>query len=352
MLMTDLSAYRAGESSIRQRRRRVRRLALSGNQRRLRDHGRRVRGDQGAGHRPVREAIPRRRVRCARLRLPPSRGERRPAAPGRAHRRAARRLAGRDRVRRDPAGSRPGQARDLGLLCSPAATSSASRRATRGSRRRSRRRRTPTARPPRATRRATRSRSRCCASPAGASSTRSAAWSAARRCWCRSPASRGPSRCSRRRTPSTATERSTRTTGTRTGSRRSPPARRSHRLLPARPRRVPGAVPAAGPRLRPGSDGAGRAGRRRGAARSPRRARPDARRALRAVPGRHTSRPSRPSCPSCAGTCSITAAGPARAADPHRTGWPGMKQIELSAGTIEYEDTGGDGPGRSCCCTG
>ena len=43
-------------------------------------------------------------------------GERRATAPGRPHQGAARRLAGRDNVRRRPAGSRPGQARDLGLL--------------------------------------------------------------------------------------------------------------------------------------------------------------------------------------------------------------------------------------------
>ena len=66
------------------------------------------RGDQGAGHRPVREVIPRGRVRCPGLRLPPSWGERTAAGPGRPHQGAAHRLAGRDRVRR-PAGSRPGQ---------------------------------------------------------------------------------------------------------------------------------------------------------------------------------------------------------------------------------------------------
>ena len=70
------------------------------------------RGDQGAGHRPVREAIPRGRVRCPRLRLPAPRGERRAAAPGRAHQGAARRLAGRDRVRCRPCreSTRPGLA--------------------------------------------------------------------------------------------------------------------------------------------------------------------------------------------------------------------------------------------------
>ena len=94
----------------------MRRLALPGHQRRLRDHGRRGRGDQGAGHRPVRQAIPRGRVRRPRLRLPPPRGERGAAAPGVPRQGSARRLAGGDRLRRDPARSRPGQARDLGLL--------------------------------------------------------------------------------------------------------------------------------------------------------------------------------------------------------------------------------------------
>jgi hypothetical protein len=64
---------------------------------------------------------------------------------------------------------------------------------------------------------------------------------------------RAPSRSSPRRTASTATGRSTPPTGTPTGSRRSPPAPRSGRLIPARPRRVPGGLPAAGRGLRPGS---------------------------------------------------------------------------------------------------
>ena len=51
--------------------------------------------------------------------------------------------------------------------------------------------------------------------------------SAGSRCWCRPPASPGPSRSSPRRTASTVRHvRSIRTTGTRTGSRRSPPAPR------------------------------------------------------------------------------------------------------------------------------
>jgi EmrB/QacA subfamily drug resistance transporter len=64
---------------------------------------------------------------------------------------------------------------------------------------------------------------------------------------------RAPSRSSPRRTASTATGRSTPPTGTPTGSRRSPPAPRSGRLIPARPRCVPGGLPAAGRGLRPGS---------------------------------------------------------------------------------------------------
>src|SRR5262245_52247202 len=69
-------AHRAAEGSLRQRRHRVRRLALPGKQRRLRDHDRGIRGDQGAGNRPVRAAIQRCRVRRPRLRLPPSWRER------------------------------------------------------------------------------------------------------------------------------------------------------------------------------------------------------------------------------------------------------------------------------------
>ncbi len=75
-------------------------------------------------------------------------------------------------------------------------------------------------------------------------------------------------------------------------------------LLPAGAVRGPGALPAAGPGLRSGPVGAGRARRPRGGARSARRAGPAARRALHAVPRRATRRPWRPSCPSCAGTCS------------------------------------------------
>ena len=54
-----------------------------------------------------------------------------------------------------------------------------------------------------------------------------------------------------------------------------------------------------------------------------------------------TSGPSRPNCPSCAGTCSVNRR-PAAGRDVREA--VGMKEIELSAGTIEYRDTGGDGP--------
>ena len=212
---------------------------------------------------------------------------------------------------RDPARGRPGPARDLGLLRRPAATSSASRRATRSWPRRSRRRRTPTVRPPPATRRATRSRSRCCASPAGASSMPSAASSAADRCWCRSPASRGPSRSSPRRT---------RLDGDRAlnpGNRypdwqQAVAARSALRLGFYRPgrARVPRAVPAARARLRPGSVGARRARRR---ARRGERPAPNSSGCPAGTTRRSwtaTSRRSRPSCPSCAGTCSTAASDP------------------------------------------
>ncbi|MFD1276714.1 alpha/beta hydrolase [Streptomyces kaempferi] len=54
----------------------MRRLALSGDQRRLRDHGRRDRRDQGARLGPLRPAVPRRRFRRPGHRLPAIRGER------------------------------------------------------------------------------------------------------------------------------------------------------------------------------------------------------------------------------------------------------------------------------------
>ena len=132
------------------------------------------------------------RVRCPGLRLPPSGRERRAAAPGRAH--PGRSWpTGRPRSgspRRCRESTRPGS--QSGGSPPPAVTCSASRRATRSWRRRSPRRRTPTVRRRRATRRATRSRSRCCASPAGASLD--ASWRSgrpARRGWCRWPAQPG-----------------------------------------------------------------------------------------------------------------------------------------------------------------
>lgn len=54
----------------------MRRVALPGDERRVRGHGARRRGDQGAGHRPVRGALPRRRVQRPGLRLPGLRRER------------------------------------------------------------------------------------------------------------------------------------------------------------------------------------------------------------------------------------------------------------------------------------
>ena len=210
------------------------------------------------------QAIPRRRVRCARLRLPPSRGERR-ASRARSSASGSSSPTGRPRSRSPRPcreSTRPGSR--SGASPPPAATSSASRRATRSSRRRSRRRRTPTARPPRATRRATRSRSRCCASPAAASSTRSAVWSAARRCWCRSPAQ--PGTVAMLTTPDALDgDRALNPDNRYPDWQQAVAARSALRIGFYRPGRVrvPGAVPAAGPRLRPGSDGAGRARRPR-----------------------------------------------------------------------------------------
>ena len=72
--------------------------------------------------------------------------------------------------------------------------------------------------------------------------------------------------------------------GLAAGGRR--PLRAQLQLLPAGPLRIPRAVPAAGARLRPGSVRTSRARRPRREASAPRRTRPDARRALRALPGR------------------------------------------------------------------
>jgi hypothetical protein len=214
-------------SPLRQRRHRLRRLALSRNQRRLRDHGRRRRGDQGTGHRPVRQAIPRGRVQRARPRLPAAWRQRRAAAPGPVHLRSACRLASHDRVRPGPARRRPGQARDLGLLPlrRPRLPRRGAQPAAGGGVRADAKRRPPGSRaqrhpPPEAARDA---------APGRQGHPRR------RRQPGRPPAPAGaagrpagvPSRSSPRRTASTATGRSTPPTGTPTGSRRSPPAPRS-----------------------------------------------------------------------------------------------------------------------------
>ena len=98
------------------------------------------------------------RVQRPGLRLPPPGRERRATAPGAARRRAARRLAGRDRLRPGAARSRPGQDRDLELFRLGRPRVPRSPPTTRAWPRRSPRRRTPTARRRRATRRGTRSR--------------------------------------------------------------------------------------------------------------------------------------------------------------------------------------------------
>jgi fermentation-respiration switch protein FrsA (DUF1100 family) len=110
-----------------------------------------------------------------------------------------------------------------------------------------------------------------------------------------------------------------------------------HRALPARPLCVPGALPAAGRRLRRGSVRTCRSRRQRGAASAPGRAGSPRRRALCTVPG--WSRAGR------RGRAVLPARAPARSgarglarrrgfrAAPGRPDMKGMKQIELSAGT-------------------
>ena len=219
----------AAEGPVRQRRHRMRRLALSGHQRRLRGHGRRFRGDQGAGHRPVRE---RDSTTPGSPSWPSTTATSGRAAGSRARSCASASSSPTGRPRSPSPGTLPGvdpaTDRASGASPRPAGTSSASRRdnpelAAAIAQ-------TPNAdgpAPP-ATRCATRGRSRRCASPAGASldalgalvGRAPAAGAAGRR-------RREPSRCSPRRMPGTATGRSTRTAATRTGDRRSPPARRS-----------------------------------------------------------------------------------------------------------------------------
>ena len=117
-----------------------------------------------------------------------------------------------------PPGSRSGASRSRGPM------SFRSRPAIRTWPRRSRRPRTPTARPPWPTRCATPPRWRSCTSPAWPSEMPSTASPAATPCWCRSPESPAPSPCSPPPMPRTARARSTLTTGIRAGSNRSPPA--------------------------------------------------------------------------------------------------------------------------------
>src|SRR6516162_11603192 len=120
------------------------------------------------------------------------------------------------------------------------------------------------------------------------------------------------------------------------------------RVLAARTDGIASALPAAGAGLRPGPVRTGRASGPRGGAGAPGRARPDGRRTLRAVPG--GTRAGR------RGRTVLPAAAPARRG--LRRGLPGgrsglrvgasgatgMTQIEMSCGTIDYTDTGGDGP--------
>ena len=334
----------AAEGPVRQRRHRVRRLALPGDQRRLRDHDRRVRGDQGAGHRPVRQAVQRGRVHASSPSTTATSGE--SGGQPRQVQRVREQLAD-WQAAIGFAATLPGvDPTRLAIWGFSASGGHVFRVAARNPELAAAIAQTPNADGLAASRNAARHQKPLAMlrfTGRGVARRRSAPWPAARRGWCRWPASREPSRCSPRRTPGTATGRSTRTTGTRTGSRRSPPVRRfaSASTGPA------GTRPGCGARCWCWS--ATRTSRRWPARRPRRRA---GRRAASwsgcpagttSRSSAATSRPSRPSCPSCAGTCSRArpASRPPRRAVREAAG---MKEIELSAGTIEYEDTGGDGP--------
>jgi hypothetical protein len=84
------------------------------------------------------------------------------------------------------------------------------------------------------------------------------------RCWCRSAASRAPSRSSPPRTVSTPAGRSTPKTGTRTGNRWSPPGRPSASPSTGQAVTRLGCEARCSSWCAPGPDGARRAGRRRG----------------------------------------------------------------------------------------
>ena len=254
----------------------------------------------------------------------------------------------------DPAGGRPGPARDLGLLAlrrprlpgrGPQPAAGGGDRADAERRRAGRRAQRARHQKPLAMLRFT---GRAC-------STRSAGSSAVRRCWCRSSGQPGTVAVlttpdGRRRRP--ALNPGNRVPGLAAGGRRPLGVRASASTGPA------GTRPGCGARC--WSWSATRTRRRWPSRPSPRRgAHPAASSSgcpagttSRSWPG--TSGRSRPSWPSCAGICSTAPAvgdGRSDAAGSGLRRASGMTQIELSAGTIDYADTGGDGP-VSCCCTG
>src|SRR5262245_60217511 len=141
--------------------------------------------------------------------------------------------------------------------------------------------------------------------------------------------------------------RSTGTAGVRNGGRKSPLVRLSESACTGRD----GTRPGCGARC--WSWSATRTGRRWPRPRSARRAGRRGRSWSGCPAGTTspswtaTSTRSRPNCLSCAGTCSSRRgpAGPAPRPPARRdTEAGGMRDVELSAGTIEYVDTGGEGP--------
>ena len=317
------------EGSLPQRRHECAAWHYPGTNGGVRDHGRRGRGDQGAGHRPVRQAVPRGRVHRARLRLPPSRGERWSAAPDRAHRRSARRLAGRHRVRPtlpevDPArvaiwgfslsGGHifPVAARNPRLAAAIAQTPNADG---------------PAAAPTRCATEATRDVA------LHRPGLLDALGGLVGREPLLVPLAGEPGTVALLTTPDALDgDRALNPDNRYPDWQQEVAARSALRFSFYRPGRDASRVRCPLLVLVCDQDQSRRPARRpRRQARAPRRARPHARRALRALPRRpRTGR---------RGRAVIPAPAPARAPAAART-----RQIELSAGTIDYEDTGGDGP--------
>ena len=277
--------------------------------------------------------------------------ERRAAAPGQRVARAARRLAGRDRLRPDAARSRPGQARGLGLL---RLGGHVFRVAARNPDLAAAIAQTPNADGLAAARNAARHQKPLAmlrfAGRGVARRRRRPGWPAA--------AAGAAGRGAGHRRPAHDAGRAGRRPGAQPGDRypdwrQEVAARSALRLGFYRPGRYAArvAVPAAGPGLRPGPVRAGRARRPRRAPGAAGRAGPDARRALRAVPGRRTSGPSRPNCPSCAGTCPSGIAGQRAGARAGAARAAGMKRSSCPPGRSSTRTPAATGR-CWCCCTG